>query len=221
LLTRQQQVGLDRYEELLLKIPRSEVEEIFQVVNEACQREAPGAECVVCGSYRRGKKESGDVDVLILPPLDHPSDALDKKVLPRLIKALEEAGFLTDHLALPTGYKHLISPTSSLLDTDLAAQEPEERSENNDEEADGSSDSGDSENSDVSRKLRKGSKRISRGSYMGVCKLSKPNSLHRRIDMKVYSPLLKKYILSFVVCIRHIQGQLLHMPNYISLVLII
>jgi DNA polymerase lambda len=104
----------------------------------------PGAKCNACGSYRRGKPTSGDIDILICPPDD--METLD--LLPQLIEDLSRDGLLTDHLTLPsTGVGHM---------------------------------------------REKG-----RASYMGICKLPEPGSLHRRIDIKVFS----HYI--FLSCVSH------------------
>lgn len=176
-LTIQQRIGLRYYEEFKLKIPRFEVEEIRDVVMEHCQRYriiltllvnllylhlfrriAPNASCTVCGSYRRGKPQSGDVDILICPP---PGVAeLPGDTLAALIKSLEQCNFLTDHLSLPFGYAFPkpddngdSSASASLID------EQKDHIEN------------------IGRY---------RASYMGVCLLQKPLSKHRRIDIKVF-----------------------------------
>ncbi|CAN0388787.1 unnamed protein product, partial [Ectocarpus sp. 13 AM-2016] len=45
-------------------MPRSEAAEIEAAVTKVARSICPGA----CGSYRRGKNNCGDVDVLIRPP---------------------------------------------------------------------------------------------------------------------------------------------------------
>ncbi|CAN0315138.1 unnamed protein product, partial [Ectocarpus sp. 12 AP-2014] len=52
-----------------------------------------------CGSYRRGKSNCGDVDVLIRPP----EGQEDSPMFLELIKDLTETGFITDRLAMPEG----------------------------------------------------------------------------------------------------------------------
>src|SRR5690554_2061338 len=86
---------LRRYEDLLQKIPRAEVEEIEAVIQEAANAVMPGVQCITCGSYRRGKTSSGDVDVLIGPPLD----VEDINILGEVVARLESTGFLTDRLS--------------------------------------------------------------------------------------------------------------------------
>ncbi|KAJ1413567.1 hypothetical protein B484DRAFT_352832 [Ochromonadaceae sp. CCMP2298] len=108
LLNAQQQVGLKYLEELEIKIPRAEVQRIHSAVAEECARIAPEAECIVCGSYRRGRSECGDVDVLIVPREESGLNELPRSTLSALVLALEKSGFLTNHLSLPSGYRSLI-----------------------------------------------------------------------------------------------------------------
>jgi NAD-dependent DNA ligase len=70
LLNDVQQVGLKYYEDILERIPRSEIDEFRQVFTEVFQEvitdysgEKPAFEIV--GSYRRGASSSGDIDVII------------------------------------------------------------------------------------------------------------------------------------------------------------
>ena len=75
-MTAQQQIGAKYWRDLDERIPRAEVEEIAAAVHSALravlEREGvppaavhAAAEATACGSYRRGKPSSGDVDVLI------------------------------------------------------------------------------------------------------------------------------------------------------------
>ncbi len=69
--------NVSRYEDLQLRIPRDEVKEIEKIVLAHLRQIDPGADGIVCGSYRfypsthfvtihrRGKLTSGDVDILI------------------------------------------------------------------------------------------------------------------------------------------------------------
>lgn len=67
-LTDAQRVGLQYYDDMQRKIPREEVTRIFEVVKAAAHAVGPPGNppsCTAAGSYRRGKPESGDVDVII------------------------------------------------------------------------------------------------------------------------------------------------------------
>ncbi|OQS04583.1 DNA polymerase lambda [Thraustotheca clavata] len=93
ILTEQQRIGLAYYDDFLMKIPREEVEEIEAIVKEQVKQLNPRAIAITCGSYRRGKTQSGDVDILITDP-----GADECFLLPDLLKQLHTASFLTDDL---------------------------------------------------------------------------------------------------------------------------
>ncbi|KRZ74137.1 DNA polymerase lambda [Trichinella papuae] len=67
-LTDQEYIGFKYREEILLKIPRPEVEEIAKTVIDAAYKINNNFICDICGSYRRGEEECGDVDILITHP---------------------------------------------------------------------------------------------------------------------------------------------------------
>ena len=96
-LTHIQKIGLKHYEALKHKIPRDEVIEISQVVKEGATKEfGPGVLRIeTCGSYRRGRTECGDVDVLVTT-ID-PHGKVDS-ILQRLTTALERQRFLIERL---------------------------------------------------------------------------------------------------------------------------
>jgi DNA polymerase IV len=65
-LSRVQQIGVKYYDEFQLGIPRLEVESIAAKVKEhAIKVRDDGIEILVVGGYRRGKEESGDVDIIV------------------------------------------------------------------------------------------------------------------------------------------------------------
>jgi hypothetical protein len=47
---------------------RAEMQQLEAVVKEQVHALAAQAICVTCGSYRRGKMQSGDIDILITDP---------------------------------------------------------------------------------------------------------------------------------------------------------
>lgn len=117
-LCKDQIVGLKHLEDLEHRIPRAEVFAIGELVKEAAreayaemmhaslgsQANVDHRECVVatiCGSFRRGRDSSGDVDVLLHPRLnddDHiyPDDL--GELLSRVLAKLTGSGFLVDHI---------------------------------------------------------------------------------------------------------------------------
>ena len=59
-----QKVGLQYYEDILKRIPRSEIENYKSIFEKAFPKETDGKMEIV-GSYRRGAQSSGDIDVII------------------------------------------------------------------------------------------------------------------------------------------------------------
>ena len=100
ILSEQQMVGLRIYEDLLMPIPREEVEKIGDVVKGCANEILPGSETCVMGSYRRGKAKSNDVDCLIYHKDYH--DCTPLGVLMRIAERLKQQGFITDHLSCPS-----------------------------------------------------------------------------------------------------------------------
>lgn len=64
LLNDVQRVGLQYYEDILKRIPRSEIEEYKEIFEKAFPSQVDGKMEIV-GSYRRGAQSSGDIDVII------------------------------------------------------------------------------------------------------------------------------------------------------------
>ncbi|KAL1875282.1 hypothetical protein VTK73DRAFT_10238 [Phialemonium thermophilum] len=97
-LTRVQQIGVKYYDEFQQKIPRWEVEQICCVILEHANRIHPGFQMVIVGGYRRGKQESGDVDVV----LSHPDERATLGFAERIVLSLEKARYVTHTLILST-----------------------------------------------------------------------------------------------------------------------
>ena len=67
-LNRLQKLGLKYHEDLILRIPRDEITAMVELIREVAESvvaDKTGLRVVGVGSYRRGKKESGDCDVLV------------------------------------------------------------------------------------------------------------------------------------------------------------
>jgi DNA polymerase IV len=102
-LSRVQQIGVKFYDEFQQKIPRSEVEFIADKVREhAIKVRDDGIELIVVGGYRRGKKESGDVDMIV----SH--RRLDKTagLVQDIVESLEQEGWITHTLTLSLKNTH-------------------------------------------------------------------------------------------------------------------
>ncbi|KAI0377425.1 Nucleotidyltransferase [Hypomontagnella monticulosa] len=97
-LSRVQQIGVKYYDELQEKIPRREVEEIGEIILGHANGIRNGFQMVIVGGYRRGKTESGDVDVI----LTHPDASATMNFVVDIVKSLEEDKYITHTLIMST-----------------------------------------------------------------------------------------------------------------------
>ncbi|KAL8643039.1 MAG: hypothetical protein Q9228_000335 [Teloschistes exilis] len=96
-LSRVQQIGIKFYDDFLLKIPRAEVEAIAGTVERHARNLIDdGIVCVIVGGYRRGKAESGDVDII----LSHPKQSATAGLVDQVVQSLEKEGWVTHTLTL-------------------------------------------------------------------------------------------------------------------------
>lgn len=106
LLSHSQKVGLKYVRDFEEKIPRQEIEKIEGFVTNSINMFDCNLKSIICGSYRRGNNECGDIDILITHP-EATSDNFSsyKKILPRLVETLKANKFIIDDLALgPSKY---------------------------------------------------------------------------------------------------------------------
>lgn len=97
-LSRVQQIGVKYYEEFQQKIPRDEVERIGGIILEAANSVAPGCQMTIVGGHRRGKPESGDVDVVV----SHPDETVTLYLVQRIVEEVERREWITHTLLLST-----------------------------------------------------------------------------------------------------------------------
>jgi len=96
-LSRVQQIGVKFYDEFLLRIPHSEVEAITAIITHHAKLVTDeNVETIIVGGHRRGKAESGDVDVI----LSHRDEAMTHNLVDRVVKSLEKEGWITHTLIL-------------------------------------------------------------------------------------------------------------------------
>ncbi|KAI4204988.1 MAG: hypothetical protein LQ348_001230 [Seirophora lacunosa] len=96
-LSRVQQIGVKYYDEFLLKLPRAEVEAIAEIVRRHAREIVDERiECIIVGGYRRGKSESGDVDLI----LSHPEQCATAGLVEKVVRSLENEGWITHTLTL-------------------------------------------------------------------------------------------------------------------------
>ncbi|KAG8743499.1 hypothetical protein FRC12_015045 [Ceratobasidium sp. 428] len=76
--------ALQLRDDLSVRIPRSEVESIAQHVFNELDAIQPGCEYTVCGSFRRGKPNNGDIDIVFT----HQKDGMERHLCTRLVDRL-------------------------------------------------------------------------------------------------------------------------------------
>ncbi|KAF1956205.1 hypothetical protein CC80DRAFT_472922 [Byssothecium circinans] len=97
-LTDSQKIGVEHYTDFAQRIPRAEVEAHGKHVESALHALDPDFEVTVMGSYRRGAKDSGDIDIIITKPGASISRLRDV-VFNTLIPNLMASGFIKCKLA--------------------------------------------------------------------------------------------------------------------------
>lgn len=97
-LTRNQRIGVKYYDEFQQRMSRPEVKSISDIVLDHANRIQDGFQMVICGGYRRGKPDCGDVDVI----LSHPEESATEDFLVTLLESLENEHYITHTLTLAT-----------------------------------------------------------------------------------------------------------------------
>ncbi|RMZ79262.1 hypothetical protein DV737_g3538, partial [Chaetothyriales sp. CBS 132003] len=98
-LTRNQKIGVEHYQHFHARIPREVVRKHAAIVGEVLGSVDPGLQVIIGGSYRRGKPECGDIDLLITKAnasLDHIRTLMIQFAIPELKKR----GFLKAELSV-------------------------------------------------------------------------------------------------------------------------
>lgn len=97
-LTENQKIGLAHYDDFEARIPRTEVKQHGDFVQEAAHKIDPGFQVIVMGSYRHGAADSGDIDLIITKP-DADVNYIRSAVVGVLVPKLMKDGFLKTALA--------------------------------------------------------------------------------------------------------------------------
>ena len=169
-------VGVDCYEDFLEKMERSEVKLIGDIVSAAVYRYWPEAEVSTMGSYRRGKPQSGDADILIV----HPGfvSSTPKNALARILKLLERDGRITNHLTSVKGAFDDVLSNDSQLSCGQDSQYDQEKLSVDDEYRAAT----------TKRSLNIGDDNPGSVSWMGVFRspVHEHEGKRRRVDIKMY-----------------------------------
>ncbi|KAI0743040.1 hypothetical protein C8Q80DRAFT_1221327 [Daedaleopsis nitida] len=104
-LSAAQEIGLRWYDDINQRIPRAEVQEIYNIVEATALRFDPKSFIRVMGSFRRGKADCGDIDVLITRPTD--DGKTHRGILRRLLAELHRRGLPDDFDDLELCYRGL------------------------------------------------------------------------------------------------------------------
>lgn len=100
-LTHHMMVGLKYYDDILKKIPRAEIQEIEVLLLDSKNQIDPKLMLQICGSYRRERPFSGDIDVLMTHPdliTEDQVKTYPRKYLLELLELLTNLGFIVDNL---------------------------------------------------------------------------------------------------------------------------
>jgi DNA polymerase beta len=108
LLTHHQILGIKYFHDLEHKIPYQEIQETEKYINKLLKSYDPKLHMIICGSYRRVKETSGDIDILLYhDDIKDETDANQSNYLMEFLELLISKKFITDHLTAitnPTKY---------------------------------------------------------------------------------------------------------------------
>lgn len=96
LLNDKQKMGLKYWKDFVLRIPRKEMEKHETFIKSSIHKINPELISEIVGSYRRGAKDSGDIDVLIT----HPNREIEDEELKNIVKYMEKEKYCVDTFAL-------------------------------------------------------------------------------------------------------------------------
>ena len=94
-------VGLKHFNDMSLKIPREEIQKAELILKKLAAHMNKDLLVMICGSYRRGKEKSGDVDCLIAHPLIKTKLDLDNNpvnLLHNFVTLLINSNFIVDQI---------------------------------------------------------------------------------------------------------------------------
>jgi DNA polymerase/3'-5' exonuclease PolX len=98
---RSQYIGLLCYDDIMEEMSRSEVDAIFNIVEECFKEDYPQVQMQINGSYRRGKETCGDIDILVT----HSSyyDTVPPNAVGAVADKLLARGYIEHHLTYLAG----------------------------------------------------------------------------------------------------------------------
>ena len=109
-LNHHQLIGIKYFDDISKKIPRDEIQSIEKILKVVTKKMSDDFNISICGSYRRGRSRSGDIDALLTHTSINTMEDLKlygQEILSKFIFILENAGFLIDHLTEDSTTKYM------------------------------------------------------------------------------------------------------------------
>lgn len=100
-----QLVGIKHFKDMAHKIPRDEIVKMDKYLNIIVKHINPDLIITCCGSYRRGRDRSGDMDCLLTHTKLKTAEDINNyqsvkgHIISKLVNVLTNKGFITDHLS--------------------------------------------------------------------------------------------------------------------------
>jgi len=102
------ELGIKYYNKLKFNIPRQEITKTLDYLNSAISKIDDSIIIQICGSYRRQKLTSNDIDVLVTNPLILTEDLNQEKIIiQKIIKYLQNDKFLLDSITPDSTNKYM------------------------------------------------------------------------------------------------------------------
>ncbi|MEO0236815.1 MAG: nucleotidyltransferase domain-containing protein [candidate division WOR-3 bacterium] len=109
-ITHHMEIGLKYYHDFQQRIPHQEISDLEQMTKEHISRVFPDIILEICGSYRRQRPDSGDLDVLITTTKIVTDDDLimsEMHYLKEIVKLLKNVGVIIDDLTSQGDTKYM------------------------------------------------------------------------------------------------------------------
>jgi DNA polymerase beta len=90
-------IGIKYYEDFQKMIPRDEIDIMKDIIETTIKRIDSKLIFEICGSYRRGLAQSGDIDILVSHP-NHLVNISEQKFLEKIVKELTKKKFIIGNL---------------------------------------------------------------------------------------------------------------------------
>ena len=114
IMNEKQRIGLQYYDDILARIPHSEIKRHEKYLKSVLKKIDPSSEITIAGSYRRKNKTSGDIDILI--------KANKKQIFHDFVGKLKDDGYMYEELAL--GDKKFMGLANMAKGKDIAKPTP-------------------------------------------------------------------------------------------------